>query len=688
VRCVTIDVDVAQTPELRRTWRELRVGRLPPLPGLAARWWSPVAAGLRGFYLFHEARAAEAFATAAGDRGDPGVRAILSHARASRVAASRPVEIEQSSLDRPVFVVSAPRAGSTLLYDLLARSDHLWSIGGEAHGPIEGIPALGLAGRSYESHCLAERDATADVADTLRYSLVAAAAGDPRDRRLVEKTPENAFRIPFLRAVFPDAHFVWLLREPEANVSSIVEAWAHDEFVTVPDLPGWEGDDWHLVLPPGWRRLRGQDVSQIAAHQWSSATAAIMAGLARLPDHSWSAVRYEHLVDRPAEVVGTLCRRMDVPFEGALRRAVAQPLRVAPTALSQPSPHKWRFNSRFDRRSLQAHDGVIARAAAASSRAHTRGANGHVRFRCFLDELEGLAGPSIGNGSGEVPDDLVVADSFVLQLGTTIPLSLVRRARFRERFLADYPLAWVEDPTSGTLRPFWVDGRAAWRLANLQRGFAPPPEVDVPLRRQLAAAGILISPTPPPGRGDGGEEQAVTAHSHFAEEGWCLLRDLLHPGHVGALRRYYRSLIATGSWQLGDAQVAGRYGWHNEPLARFFHHQLASYVSRVAGERVRPTYVYVSAYQPGAVLDRHLDREQCKYTMSLAIDESPEEADFKWPLHFDTPAGTVSVTQVLGDAVLFRGNELPHYRHRLPEGHTATALLFHFVPDSFVGTHY
>ena len=44
--------------------------------------------------------------------------------------------------DRPVFILAAPRSGSTLLFETLAHSTTLWTIGGEGHEIIEGIESL------------------------------------------------------------------------------------------------------------------------------------------------------------------------------------------------------------------------------------------------------------------------------------------------------------------------------------------------------------------------------------------------------------------------------------------------------------------------------------------------------------------------------------------------------------------
>ena len=107
---------------------------------------------------------------------------------------------------------------------------------------------------------------------------------------------------------------------------------------------------------------------------------------------------------------------------------------------------------------------------------------------------------------------------------------------------------------------------------------------------------------------------------------------------------------------------------YNEPVARFFHHQIAATLSAVAGEPLKPSYVYLASYLSGAELKKHTDREQCEFSVTLCLDFSPEPAlATPWPIRLDTPTGTVTVYQALGDGLAYRGTRLPHYRDRLGE---------------------
>ena len=119
---------------------------------------------------------------------------------------------------------------------------------------------------------------------------------------------------------------------------------------------------------------------------------------------------------------------------------------------------------------------------------------------------------------------------------------------------------------------------------------------------------------------------------------------------------------------------------------RFFHHQLTSTLSRIAGRALKPSYVYLASYLSGAELKKHTDREQCDYSITFCLDYSPEpKLATPWPICLQTPRGTVKVYQVLGDGLAYRGTQLPHFRAPLPEGQTSTSIFFHYVTAEFAG---
>ena len=64
--------------------------------------------------------------------------------------------------------------------------------------------------RAWESNELGAQDVTAPAAARIRRRFFLAVGGK---RRLIDKTPRNSLRVPFVHELFPDASYVFLKRD-------------------------------------------------------------------------------------------------------------------------------------------------------------------------------------------------------------------------------------------------------------------------------------------------------------------------------------------------------------------------------------------------------------------------------------------------------------------------------------------
>ncbi len=258
----------------------------------------------------------------------------------------------RTRFERPIIIVAAPRSGSTLLFETLSRSPDVWTIGGESHAIFEQIEELTPAGRGFDSNRLLSSDATDKIARRIQQGF----AKQLRDRdgntpsaerlgeqhiRLLEKTPKNALRIPFLNEIFPDALFIYLYRDPIENLSSIIEAWRSRRFVTYRNLPGWQDSPWSLLLIPDWQELHGKPLEEIAAAQWISAHRTILDDLRQLERKRWCGVVYADLLADPQSEIERLCDFAGIGWDQQLEGD----LPLARHTLTPPDRHKWRKNA-------------------------------------------------------------------------------------------------------------------------------------------------------------------------------------------------------------------------------------------------------------------------------------------------------------------------------------------------------
>jgi hypothetical protein len=273
-------------------------------------------------------------------------------APASPVIAAPAVPPRTTRFERPVFVMAAPRSGSTLLFETLACTPQFWTVGGEAHWLVEGFDHLSPGAPGLDHNRIDARHATAEVGALMRQRLLERLVSPQRQPlpanaaavRLLEKTPKNALRIPFFAELFPDARFVFLWRDPRENLSSIIEAWRSGGWVTYSKLPDWDGP-WSLILPPGWRALRGKPLGEIAAFQWETTNRTALDDLTRLPAERWMSLSYADFLANTPQAVRAICDFAGIGFDQALHERVNAPLPLSRHTHTRPVPDKWRKNA-------------------------------------------------------------------------------------------------------------------------------------------------------------------------------------------------------------------------------------------------------------------------------------------------------------------------------------------------------
>jgi pimeloyl-ACP methyl ester carboxylesterase/NAD(P)-dependent dehydrogenase (short-subunit alcohol dehydrogenase family)/aryl carrier-like protein len=214
----------------------------------------------------------------------------------------------------PVFVLSAPRSGSTLLRVMLAGHPGLFSPP-ELHllpGATLADRETFIAGSGMESglvHAFMEagdlnRPAAEALLERFRRDGVSPREiylhlGAASRRRVIDKSPTSALRREWLdRSAdwFPDALYLHLVRHPIAMIESFVRMRMHRLLAV-----DGRGDPW-----------------QVAEQVWRSCEENVEAFFASVPEDRKFRLRYEDLVTDPEGRLRGVCDWLGVPFEAAM----------------------------------------------------------------------------------------------------------------------------------------------------------------------------------------------------------------------------------------------------------------------------------------------------------------------------------------------------------------------------------
>ncbi len=259
-----------------------------------------------------------------------------------------------------VFIVGAGRSGTTFLSHILG------------HDPrIKGASENRYIWNYKQKDLRFDMRPPSDATDAVKHYITKYFANKTQGQEefIVDKTPSNAFRVDFIREIFPDCKIIHILRDGRDNVVSRMTKWVVDR------NPSSEGEglkDWsewsidrrglfsetlgrtrrHLfrkknvpwdrlpvllmdnTLPflsqlitreskrfgerfPGWSdQLKFYGPLVICGIQWRECVMHALTCGRRLPEETYIEIKYEDLVTCPEQVWGKLAAFLDVPFDG------------------------------------------------------------------------------------------------------------------------------------------------------------------------------------------------------------------------------------------------------------------------------------------------------------------------------------------------------------------------------------
>ena len=171
------------------------------------------------------------------------------------------------------------------------------------------------------------------------------------------------------------------------------------------------------------------------------------------------------------------------------------------------------------------------------------------------------------------------------------------------------------------------------------------------------------------------DRDAQISQSSFIAHGYSLVRGMVGRPVSEFLFSYAVNSALAGKTMGGDRDVPDTPVLEKDPMMEALLELLLPRVEAESGMRLLPTYSYLRIYKRGDVLRRHTDRPACETSVSLNLGC---EAPRPWPIWLEGRAGAQAFDLMPGDALLYRGIDLPHWREAF-DGDRMAQVFLHYV---------
>nr|WP_199040766.1 hypothetical protein [Dyella sp. ASV24] len=172
------------------------------------------------------------------------------------------------------------------------------------------------------------------------------------------------------------------------------------------------------------------------------------------------------------------------------------------------------------------------------------------------------------------------------------------------------------------------------------------------------------------------EAVAFSEDLSFAENGYAIVPNLVSREIMNIAWRYYLMYLRTPGDYYGMHEKVKALDRYADALGESLLVAIKPRIEAIVGKQLVPTYSLARIYTPESRLTKHVDRKACEISATVTVGY--RNVASLWPIFVESRGQDVPITLDIGDAMIYRGMDLPHWREQLPEG-AWCQLFFHFV---------
>lgn len=154
------------------------------------------------------------------------------------------------------------------------------------------------------------------------------------------------------------------------------------------------------------------------------------------------------------------------------------------------------------------------------------------------------------------------------------------------------------------------------------------------------------------------------------------LKDFLQKESCDELTRQLKLLVANQQ-TTKDSQCPLSEAVHGAMVFDKLLVDLLPHFETVSGLKLYPTYSYARLYAPGDKLKHHVDRESCEISATITLGFDGDV----WAIYMgdSDKQNAAKIDMSVGDAVLYKGMDIYHWRKKYKQGKWQAQVFLHYV---------
>jgi hypothetical protein len=173
----------------------------------------------------------------------------------------------------------------------------------------------------------------------------------------------------------------------------------------------------------------------------------------------------------------------------------------------------------------------------------------------------------------------------------------------------------------------------------------------------------------------------------FQKNSYVLVKGFLDPQSANTVSRYLENSLRRypENNQGGGGDVSSKISWYADPLMEVILQNSLADVEKNTGLSLFPSYSFTRVYQKGDELQPHIDRPACEISVTCHITTVGKP----WSIWMQAP-GAKPTQHFLepGDACIYRGCEVKHWRERAEETDINVQMMLHYVDQKGPSAHH